>query len=280
MTFAEQALVFDCRGEELVGILAAPAGRPCSAGVLVIVGGPQYRVGSHRQFVLLSRGLAGRGIPCMRFDHRGIGDATGAERRFDGLEDDIRRAIDTFCEHLPGLQRVVLWGLCDGASAACLYAPTDRRVAGLVLLNPWVRTDAGAAKTLLKHYYLERVRDARFWSKLLRGDIAIRRAIAEMLTTVRSTRPQSAVDAAVSQDLPARMAERLQAAALPLLLILSERDYVAQEFRDASRASDAWSRILLRSDVRNLQGADHTFSRTEWRDAVTQATAGWVAALE
>jgi len=46
-------------------------------GVLIVVGGPQYRVGSHRQFVMLARFLADHGVPCMRFDYRGMGDVSG-----------------------------------------------------------------------------------------------------------------------------------------------------------------------------------------------------------
>ena len=64
MNHTEQVLNFSCAGEHLLGIVAAPAA-PVSAplGVLIIVGGPQYRAGSHRQFVSLSRGLASAGYP-------------------------------------------------------------------------------------------------------------------------------------------------------------------------------------------------------------------------
>jgi hypothetical protein len=64
---------------------------------------------------------------------------------------------------------VVLWGLCDGASAAAMYAPGDARVAGLALLNPWVRTEGGAAKATLKHYYRSRLLDPGLWKKIASG---------------------------------------------------------------------------------------------------------------
>ena len=51
MTFVERALTFDCCGERLVGVLAEPAAFS-KLGLVLVVGGPQYRVGSHRQFVL------------------------------------------------------------------------------------------------------------------------------------------------------------------------------------------------------------------------------------
>ncbi len=136
------ALAFSCEGERLYGVLDLPA-RAHKRGVLVVVGGPQYRAGSHRQFTLLARTLADQGIAAMRFDYRGMGDSEGEPRSFESIDADLRAAIDTFFREAPGLEEVVLWGLCDAASAALLYAATDARVAGLVLLNPWVRTESG-----------------------------------------------------------------------------------------------------------------------------------------
>ena len=72
MNYTEETTVFACAGDTLMGILAKPE-TPADTGVIVIVGGPQYRVGSHRQFVLLSRALAAAGYAVLRFDYRGMG---------------------------------------------------------------------------------------------------------------------------------------------------------------------------------------------------------------
>ena len=47
MNFTEHAFLFDCAGDALMAIEAIPVD-PSSIGVIVVVGGPQYRVGSHR----------------------------------------------------------------------------------------------------------------------------------------------------------------------------------------------------------------------------------------
>jgi hypothetical protein len=75
----------------------------------------------------------------------------------------------------------VVWGLCDGASAALLYldASADPRIAGLCLANPWVRSEATLAKTQVKHYYTQRLRQPEFWRKLLSGRLNIVKSIAE-----------------------------------------------------------------------------------------------------
>ena len=107
----EEAISFACGGDTLVGIVSTSSA-PSNLGVVIIVGGPQYRVGSHRQFVSLARTLAAAGFPALRFDYRGMGDSGGDRRSFEDIEDDIRAAIDTLLASQPGLASVALWGLC------------------------------------------------------------------------------------------------------------------------------------------------------------------------
>ncbi|THF63641.1 hydrolase 1, exosortase A system-associated [Pseudothauera nasutitermitis] len=288
MSVRESAFFFECRGESLLGLVSTPADEAAGAaglGVLIVVGGPQYRVGSHRQFALLARHLAGEGIPCMRFDYRGMGDSSGAACGFEEIDDDLRAALDTFHERVPGLRGVVLWGLCDGASAAAFYAPTDRRVAGLVLLNPWVRTEAGEARTYLWHYYLRRLFSVAFWKKLAGGGVALGRALGEIrqrLAQLRGSAPATQGEArAVAQaalPLPERMLAALWTGGLPRLLILSGRDYVAQEFEQVL-AGAAWGTLHPPSAIHRLPEADHTFSSAPWRDEVARQTACWLRTL-
>ncbi|NHZ92470.1 hydrolase 1, exosortase A system-associated [Massilia sp. CCM 8733] len=143
--FAEQrALQFTCQGNSLIGILDLPE-RPLARGVLVVTSGPQYRIGHHRHFTLLARVLAGRGIPVLRFDHRGMGDSEGEARTIDALGDDIHAATRAFFAQVPEMRELVLWGLGDAAMAALRYAQADQRVSGVVLLNPWVAPREGEA---------------------------------------------------------------------------------------------------------------------------------------
>lgn len=143
--FAEQrALQFTCQGSSLIGILDLPE-RPLARGVLVVTSGPQYRIGHHRHFTLLARVLAARGIPVLRFDHRGMGDSEGEARTLDTLGDDIHAATRAFFDQVPELREVVLWGLGEAAMAALRYAQADQRVAGVVLLDPQVAPRQGAA---------------------------------------------------------------------------------------------------------------------------------------
>ncbi|CAL95866.1 hydrolase 1, exosortase A system-associated [Azoarcus olearius] len=279
MTFRELALLFECGGDELVGVLSLPEREGGEVGVLVVVGGPQYRAGSHRQFVLLARHLAANGIPCMRFDYRGMGDATGEQRDFEQVQDDIRCAVDTMMERIPGLRGVVLWGLCDGASASCFYAREDDRVLGTMLLNPWVRTAATEARTYLTHYYWRRLRDPAFWKKLLGGGVLVGKALGGLLGTARkagAARQGTGQDPV--QSLPARMASGLASAGKPYRVVLSGRDYVAREFEQVA-AGKPWAALEAIRDAVRLDEADHTFSTAAWRAEVARVTAEWVESM-
>lgn len=280
LTATPRPLFFPCAGERLFGICHVPE-VPLDIGVVVVVGGPQYRVGSHRQFHLLARDLGERGIACLCFDYRGMGDSTGNMRSFDSIDDDIRAAVDALMEQVPVVRRIVLWGLCDGASAAAFYACHDARVAGLVLLNPWVRTESGEAKAYLKNYYLQRLVSGAFLAKLLSGEFRPWRSLQSLLGNIRAARNRSSsADVAsgrIQGDLPARVVGSLARFKGEVLFILSGNDFVAQEFE--SVVADVRHRAVLaasRFGWHRLAEANHTFSTAAWRSEVAKVTAGWV----
>lgn len=282
---SETPVVFDCQGDALLGMIHA-ADSSASTGVLIIVGGPQYRVGSHRQFLLLARHLATEGIPCMRFDVRGMGDSEGKARCFDQLDQDIAAAIDCFLNSCPHLTQVVLWGLCDGASAATFYAYQDSRVTGLVLLNPWVFTEQGEAKAYLKHYYLQRLLSRDFWRKVFSFKFDYVASLGSLFNLLRRALTKNHVDQSadtltkVDENLilPVRVRECLKQFSHPVLLILSGRDLTADQFKDVVHSDPQWQALLhdSRFTRHDFAEADHTFSSQTWRDQVADWSAAWV----
>ena len=278
----ERAISFDCAGNSMVGIVHAPDARS-DLGVVVVVGGPQYRVGSHRQFVHLARALAAAGHSVMRFDVRGMGDSDGAPRGFEHIDADIDAAIDALLLHAPGVRRVTLWGLCDGASAALLYmnSTRDARVAGVCAVNPWVRSDTGLARTQVKHYYARRVLTGEFWAKLLRGGVGLAalRELLRKLTLVVKPPDATGHDGDTFADRMARGCKALAPGGL--LIVLSENDLTAKEFADHAARSPIWLVALQATAAKRLHvsGADHTFSTPNARADVEAATACWLASL-
>lgn len=289
MNYTEETALFACAGDQLLGILARPV-TPAETGVIVIVGGPQYRVGSHRQFVLLSRALAAAGYAVLRFDYRGMGDSEGQQRGFETISADIAAAIDMLQKRTPSVKQVALWGLCDGASAALLYCfeTHDPRVNGLCLLNPWVRSEASLARTQVKHYYVRRVMQPEFWIKVLRGKVAYK-ALAGLACNLRVsfTGVANAGSGASASDRPAmserpfqqRMAVAWDGFAGNILLLLSGEDYTAKEFLEYLSKDAAWKNALKHPHLvrHDLQGLDHTFSSNASRALVTGHTLDWLA---
>ena len=286
MSYRESPVLFRCGSDRLLGMLHLP---PSGAlvGVLIVVGGPQTRVGSHRLFVKMARSLAAIGIPVMRFDHRGIGDSEGEVRRYDAISDDIRAACDAF-QSSSGVESIVLWGLCDAASAALLYASTDERVKGLVLLNPWVRTDLTLARTYIRSHYLKRLFSMGLWRKIGRGEFRYRDSLAAFLDTLRRARPglrtpvrtpseefEMSADGERMLDAMYRSLSEFEG---KILIILSGRDMTGEEFRLLIGRQSKWrERLTLPSVKRHeLAEADHTFSKAEWSDEVAAATTAWI----
>jgi len=285
----EVPVIFSCHDSQLVGIVHHGA-VDVKRGVLIIVGGPQYRVGSHRQFLLLARGLAAQGIPVFRFDCRGMGDSEGGFQGFDALDDDLGIAINVFCKEVPSLEEVVIWGLCDGASAACFYAVQDERVIGLCLANPWVRTEQGEAKAFLKHYYLSRLCNGEVWKKLLSGELEIFKAIVGFVTNLKRSRNtrkgRKQLNDRLTPDLqqlslPAKVFRDLELFSGKVIFFISGNDLTAAEFMD-SVDKDRRRQKLMNSNRVSLvrfAGADHTFSRRDWMHDVISQTASWVKSL-
>jgi exosortase A-associated hydrolase 1 len=278
-----------------MGVLSLPApwasGKLSDLALLVVVGGPQVRAGSHRQFTTLCRAVAAAGVPAMRFDVRGMGDSSGSLQSFEQIGPDIGAALDALQARLPQVRRVVLWGLSDGASAALLYLNAsqaqglpDARVAGLVLLNPWVRSTQTLARAHVKHYYGSRMRDSAFWRKLLRGGIAMR-ALQELMRNLRAARgrpvdaaPGSGPSATPVRPFQERMLQGAENFAGPALWVLSGRDYTAKEFSELVAAQPRWRVVLRRTGqtFTEFPQADHTFSGRQDAQAMVRATVRWL----
>ena len=278
----EHPVVFECEGCRLIGIVTLPE-TPAETGVVIVVGGPQYRAGSHRQFTLLARHLADQGIASMRFDYRGMGDSEGDMRNFEEVDADIRAALETLKQHAPKLHRIALWGLCDAASAALYYAHTDARVTDLILLNPWVHSPAGAARVQLKHYYLSRLMQRSFWAKLLSGKVRLSESAQSLASATRLASP----DAAIVPTDPRhggpgyveRMFEGLQQFQGNILFLLSGNDFTAKEFIDLTQGDKRWKKIYHSSKIKRetVKEANHTFSTRTWRAQVEAHTTQWIS---
>ena len=129
------------RHKSLVGIFAEPSPAPAVTpppAVVLLNAGIVHRVGPNRMHVSLARALAPAGISSLRFDMSGIGDSPSRPEATTPLQSamsDIHDAME-WLEASKQIRKVVLFGLCSGADHSILYASSDRRVVGTILLDP------------------------------------------------------------------------------------------------------------------------------------------------
>jgi hypothetical protein len=165
------------------------------------------------------------------------------------------------------------------------YAPRDPRVGGIVLANPWARTEAGQARAIIHDYYLRRLLGPNLWRKILRGEFAWRESMASLNTVLQrrfgSSKPAVVENVpAADRPFPLRdnMREGLRSYRGRVLLLLSGDDLTAREFKDMVAESHSWRRLIRGSRVTRHDFAEmnHTFSRAAWRDEIARRTLDWL----
>jgi len=201
-------------------------------------------------------------------------------RTFEDVAPDVHAATDALLLATPAARQVVVWGLCDAASAALMHAGTHPRVSGIVAANPWARSDASLAAARVRYYYVARLMQGEFWAKLLRGGLDWRRAVGGLMGNLKQARSagQPAADRRSDDAFQVRMARGLAAFRGRMLLIISGNDLTAKEFLQHTEGSRPWKGLLAGPKVRRVDvpDADHTFSSRAWRTQVEDATLAWL----
>lgn len=167
----------------LSGVLSEPDDpAPDAPGVILLNSGILHHVGPSRLYVSLARRLAAEGHVAFRFDFSGIGDSESRKDALPFVESapaETRAGMDLLQGKF-GIDRFLLIGLCSGADMAFKVAGLDRRVTGIVQLDPYAYRTRG--------YYLRRygpklfnpmayVNSFKGWRRNV--EIARRRASAE-----------------------------------------------------------------------------------------------------
>jgi alpha-beta hydrolase superfamily lysophospholipase len=179
----ESPLTVSWRDRQLAGVLAEPVDAT-DAGLCAVFlnAGAVRRIGPNRLWVEAARRWAASGVPVLRIDLEGIGDADGDAGRYrDAANFYVPELLDQVAVVLDALEdrgvgdRFVLTGLCSGGYWAFQAAVRDERVSAALLLNAgalvWdddlVRRRAGRK--------IARVLDADWRRRILRGDVALAR---------------------------------------------------------------------------------------------------------
>ncbi len=239
-------LTLACDGVELGATLDAAGGE---VGLVLVTGGTQTRIGSHRMYESLARSLADRGIACLRFDRRGVGDSGGEDPGFRGSRPDLATATAALRRECPALRRVHGFGLCDGATAIALFGD-QAGLDGLVLVNPWlVEAEAGdPAPAAVRAHYRRRLASREGWKKILSGAVSYRKLL-KGLRKIAGRRPSSLADDVAAALARHRLPAQLILAAGDGTAIAAEHELKAKAFRD------------LLDEPQKIDSDSHTFAR-------------------
>jgi alpha-beta hydrolase superfamily lysophospholipase len=133
---------------EVFGILSCHSSAgPAPLALLLLSSGALPHPGPNRAWVEVARRWAARGIPTVRLDLPGIGEAGGNDPELVTDEstyeswrvDDVRSVLNQL--QAAGISdRFVLGGLCSGANCSLQGALADTRVCGAVLINLFLVT--------------------------------------------------------------------------------------------------------------------------------------------
>jgi pimeloyl-ACP methyl ester carboxylesterase len=295
VTIQERGVRFG-RDERLFGVVTTPGEgvtRRQNAVVFLNVGA-NHHIGSGRQYVVLARELAARGIMSLRMDASGLGESHAAAGRLENqiysMENvsDVRTAM-TLLEDGWGAKGFVVVGLCSGAFLAFHSTAADHRVVGQVLMNlsifEWNEGDTYEARARFKatHTYGRSLLELDTWTRMLRGRVAaasIARHLlshgAKVSTTVAKTvasdllYPNKPVNA-IEQDFWA-ISDR----GTRTLLVYSADDAALDALSSYLGPSARRMRRRKHFEMQIVEGADHTFAQPSSQERVARLVTDFV----
>jgi hypothetical protein len=155
-------------------------------------------------------------------------------------------------------------------------------IAGVIALNPWVRSETSLDQAIIKRYYIQRVMSRDFWAKLASGRFEPLRALEEFARRLLAAISGSRKSSAEPQSFRCRMTDGLRQFRGPVLIVLSGRDMTAQEYVAFAASDSRWKSALAanpRVVTENVANADHTFSGEALRSDVERMSIRFVASL-
>ena len=270
------------RAMSLVGVVSQPPPEvPVRKPAVVILNtGIVHRVGHHRMYVTMARELAALGYVSFRFDFSGVGDSAsrgGDLNPLQACQKDVSEALDWLVD-TNDLDEVVLIGLCSGADVALSYGYTDKRVAGLVLLDPTIPPTT----RFYAHYIGRRLTEIRSWWSFVRGRGRIWHAMIEHVRLMFGAfpeRPRILNDPRIRSDLEQMYRKSLDRD-LKMLCVLTGGAWGGrQSYRE--QLFDAFPNVPLegRISLEHFSDADHTFTSESARTRLLALVLDWIKTI-
>jgi uncharacterized protein len=252
----ETPVVFESKGEQIVGMLHLPEGHGRFPAALLLHGFTGTKVESHRMFVKISRALAGHGIASLRFDYRGSGDSAGnfEDMTIRSEVADALEAIKFLARHKQiNSRRLALIGLSmGGAVAAYVVAREQHRVKSLVLIAP-VAEGAG-----------------------ILDDLSTPEAVSSLVETGITDHDGNLVGVTfIRQFAEMKPLREMVKCQCPVLIIHGSQDQTVPEHHaDLYEHALQTNKRVVKKVI--IPGADHTFNSRVWELRVINQIVDWL----
>ncbi len=253
----ESFLTIDHPLGEMFGILTEPLDdrRDCSA---LLVGGTGHRIGPNRMWVEAARRWAAWGVPSVRLDLAGAGDAGGTQAPdVPALhQPELTEQLDFALRELTRMglpSHTVTVGLCIGAYWAFQASlQTDQEVVPL-MLNPRVLVwDEGGHVDQMARHYLSELRHPSNWKRLFTGEAPIARALGVLMRRLGRIvfghrGPRGAEQAPTHGETVDRLLDQLRDRGRRALLLFTGQEPLLQEFEHEGRLEQMqhWPNLTL-----------------------------------
>jgi uncharacterized protein len=253
----ETPVTFECKGQQIVGMLHLPEGRGRCPAALLLHGFTGTKTEAHRMFVKQSRALAEHGIASLRFDYRGSGDSAGnfEEMTIRSEIADSLEAIRFLARHKRiNSRRLALIGLSMGGAVASYVLARERsRFRTLVL---WAPVAEGSG---------------------ILDDLSTPDAVAALAETGITDHDGNLVGVQfIRQFAEMKPLREIVKAKCPVLLVHGARDQTVP-----AEHSHMYERVLLAHKrlVKKviITGADHMFNKHIWEQRVIAETVDWLS---
>jgi pimeloyl-ACP methyl ester carboxylesterase len=277
--FSEQAVLLGSRSA-LVGIITQPYSPPPGEkpAVVILNTGIVHRVGHHRMYVSLARKLAEAGHVVLRFDLSGIGDSEQRNDKLSTIDSslaDIKEALDFLAANRHA-SRFVLIGLCSGADHAILYAHSDPRVAGLVLMDPSIPPTT----RYYVHYILQRLTSLQNWASVAAGRSGLLRLLRSQLAHRVGPRATSGLTLETLKFSP-HLGQCYAGSIANGIRILAAFTSISPRQTYQSQILDAFPQAAFKDSLKleHFTHSDHLFSDPTDRARLDQVVLDWLRAL-
>ena len=288
---------FDCQGYRLYGTLHVPRTQPPGrVGVILLNQGPLDRSGAHRMSVKLARRWTAAGLTVLRFDARGVGESEGTwiepaqgapiRQLYKNIEEgawiaDTHAAV-AFLQAETPVRRVLLSGLCGGATTALHAGATNPAVDAIAMVGMPVRLQAevrGVRDLVDSHVrtesrrYFERALTPTAWKRFFAMETDYRTMWAVLARRAEALYRRSPTqDPSLNRVLMDHLRDALKARKR-LMFIYPENDYLWAEFRELFLP--AFKSVSGQFTVKTIPQANHTFTEASWQEDLYSLLVTW-----